>query len=344
MTIKKIDNSVVEPAEKEEDSLLDLTLRPKILNEYIGQDKIKRSLRIFIEAAKKRKEPIEHILLYGPAGLGKTTLARIIAKEAGVNIRITSGPAIEKVADLGSILTNLSSRDILFIDEIHRMNRLVEEILYPAMEEYVLDIIIGKGPSAKTLRLDLPKFTIIGATTRAGLLSSPLRDRFGISHRLDFYSQEEIEKIILRSSKILEVDIDKEGVKTIAASSRQTPRVANRLLKRVRDFAQVEREGKIDREIAQEALKILDVDQLGLDQVDRKILRSIIEKFDGGPVGLETIAAVLSEEEETIAEVHEPYLLQLGFIQRTPRGRIVTELAYKHLKKKYKGRKQTPLL
>jgi Holliday junction DNA helicase RuvB len=317
--------------EKTEDVKLDATLRPQNFSEYVGQNKIKRNLDILIGAAKKRKEPIEHVLLYGPAGLGKTTLAHIIAKEMGANIRATSGPAIEKVGDLGSILTNLNDGDIFFIDEIHRLNKLIEEVLYPAMEDFKLDIIIGKGPSAKTLQLDLPRFTLIGATTRLGAISSPLRNRFGGIHRLDFYENEEIEKIIHRSSGILSIPVDSAGAKMISLCSRRTPRVANRLLKRVRDFTQMENCELITEDLSRRAFENLEVDELGLEPADRHILRTIIEKFNGGPVGIQTIAAATSEETETIEDVYEPYLLQIGFLTRTPRGRVATELAYKHL-------------
>lgn len=316
---------------KAEDAKLDITLRPQSFSEYFGQEKTKKNLNILIKAAQKRGEPIEHVLLYGPAGLGKTTLAHIIANEMGANIRVTSGPAIEKVGDLGSILTNLNDGDILFIDEIHRLNKLIEEVLYPAMEDFKLDIIIGKGPSAKTLELSLPRFTLIGATTRLGSISSPLRNRFGVVHRLEFYKNEDIEKIIQRSSKILKVPIDSASAKTISRSSRRTPRVANRLLKRVRDFAQVKNEEKITEKLAQQALQNLEIDELGLEPTDRHILTTIVEKFNGGPVGIQAIAAATLEEIETIEDVYEPYLLQIGFLARTPRGRIVTELAYKHL-------------
>jgi Holliday junction DNA helicase RuvB len=314
-----------------EDASLDNTLRPQAFGEYVGQEKIKKNLHILIEAAKKRKESIEHVLLYGPAGLGKTTLSHIIAKEMGVSIKVTSGPAIERVGDLGSILTNLQDGDVLFIDEIHRLNKLIEEILYPAMEDYKLDIIIGKGPSARTLQLDLPKFTLIGATTRLGSLSNPLRNRFGSIHRLEFYTPGEMEHIIRRSARILDIAIDDEGSREIAASSRRTPRVANRLLKRVRDFAQIHDETTITGHIAREALGMLEIDELGLEPTDRHILSAIIEKFRGGPVGLQTIAAVTNEETETIEDVYEPYLIQVGFLARTPRGRVVTEAAFEHL-------------
>lgn len=322
-------------AEQNEDVTLDNTLRPQNFREYIGQDKVKKNLDILIQAAKKRQEPIEHILLYGPAGLGKTTLANIIAKEMGVNIKTTSGPAIERVGDFGSILTNLSDGDVLFIDEIHRLNKSIEEILYPAMEDFKLDIIIGKGPSARTIQLELPKFTLIGATTKLGSLSNPLRNRFGATHRLEFYSEPEIQDILRRSSKILNVDIQDSGLLKIASCARCTPRVANRLLKRVRDFAQIKEHASVDSAIASEALEMIDVDPIGLEPADRHILKTIIEKFGGGPVGLGTIAAATSEEIKTIEDVYEPYLLQLGFLARTPRGRIATEHAYKHLKIPY---------
>ena len=307
------------------------SLRPHTLSEYIGQEKAKQNLSIFIEAARRRTEPLDHVLLHGPPGLGKTTLAGIIAQEMGVNIRITSGPAIEKPGDLAALLTNLSENDILFVDEIHRLNRAVEEILYPAMEDYAIDIIIGKGPSANSIRLDLPKFTLIGATTRAGSLSAPLRDRFGVTLRLELYTPEELATIVKRSAGILNVEIEPEGAMEIARRSRGTPRIANRMLRRVRDFAQVVADGVITRQVADQALLALEVDHLGLDQVDRRMLRAIIENYGGGPVGLETLAATIGEESVTLEDVYEPYLMQIGFLTRTPRGRCVTRKAYEHL-------------
>ena len=307
------------------------SLRPRTLAEYIGQEKAKQNLSIFIEAARRRTEALDHVLLHGPPGLGKTTLAGIIAQEMGVNIRITSGPAIEKPGDLAALLTNLNENDILFVDEIHRLNRSVEEILYPAMEDYAIDIIIGKGPSANSIRLDLPRFTLIGATTRAGSLSAPLRDRFGVTLRLELYTPEELSTIVKRSAGILNVEIEPEGAMEIARRSRGTPRIANRMLRRVRDFAQVVADGVITRKVADQALLALEVDHLGLDQVDRRMLRAIIENYGGGPVGLETLAATIGEESVTLEDVYEPYLMQIGFLTRTPRGRCVTRKAYEHL-------------
>jgi Holliday junction DNA helicase RuvB len=332
------------PTAKKEDSTLDNTLRPTRLKEYVGQKKIKDNLSIFMSAAKKRKEPIEHVLLHGGPGLGKTTLAYIIAKEMGVNIRVTSGPAIERAGDLAAILTNLQAGDILFIDEIHRLNKMIEEVLYPAMEDYKLDVVIGKGPAARTLRLELPKFTIIGATTKINLISSPLRDRFGAHYKLDFYQLEEISDILHRSAKILAIPMEIEAAQEIAKRSRSTPRIANRLLKRVRDYAQVKSSGTIDFNLAQQALDMLEIDALGLDNIDRKILSNIIEKFSGGPVGLQTIAAATSEDMDTLEDIYEPFLMQLGFIARTPRGRVATEHAYKHLKKKIPANQQSKLI
>ncbi len=323
--------TITNSKEKLEDKKLDITLRPQSFSEYVGQEKAKRNLDILIRAAKKRKEPIEHVLLYGPAGLGKTTLSYIIAKEMGVSIKITSGPAIERVGDLGSILTNLNDGDVLFIDEIHRLNKVVEEVLYPAMEDYKLDIIVGKGPSARTLQLDLPKFTLIGATTQLGSISNPLRNRFGITHRLNFYTDSEIKEIIKRSSQILGMEINDSGSSELASCSRWTPRVSNRLLKRARDFAQVNNFNLINKEIARKALEMLEVDNLGLEPSDRHIIKTIIEKFNGGPVGVQTIAAAASEEIQTIEDVYEPYLIQVGFLARTPKGRVVTRSAFNHL-------------
>ncbi len=334
---------IVSPKLKGEEIALDTSLRPKRLTDFIGQDKVKENLRIFIEAAKARGEALDHVLLYGPPGLGKTTLAGVIANEMEVNIKRTSGPAIERAGDLAAILTNLHEGDILFIDEVHRLSRVVEEVLYPAMEDFALDIVIGKGPSARSIRLRLPRFTLIGSTTRIALMTPPLRDRFGAIYRLDFYNQEAMEAIVKRSARILQVEIDEGGVHEIARRARGTPRVANRLLKRVRDYAQVRAQGVITEEVAKAALSMLEVDELGLDDIDRRVLRTIIEKFDGGPVGIDTIAAAISEEADTIMDVYEPYLLQLGFIDRTPRGRVATRHAYEHLGIPYKGEEQPTL-
>ncbi|WP_129597804.1 Holliday junction branch migration DNA helicase RuvB [Anaerophilus nitritogenes] len=322
---------IITTAPRVEDYEVENSLRPRKLDDYMGQDKVKEKLKIFIDAAMMRDESLDHVLLYGPPGLGKTTLSNIIANELGVNIRVTSGPAIERPGDLAAILTNLAENDVLFIDEIHRLNRTVEEILYPAMEDYALDIIIGKGPSARSIRLDLSRFTLIGATTRAGLLTSPLRDRFGVICKLELYEIEDLTNIVIRSAAILGIEIEQKAAIEIAKRSRGTPRIANRLLKRVRDFAQVKGDGLITLKIAKDGLALLEIDELGLDQVDRNIMFTIIQKFNGGPVGLDTLSASTGEERNTIEDVYEPYLLQLGFMQRTPKGRTITSLGYKHL-------------
>ena len=326
-----LENRLVAPEITKDDNEIDFSLRPKTLNEYIGQEKVKENLSVYIEAAKNREEPLDHVLLYGPPGLGKTTLSAIIAHELGVNIRITSGPAIEKPGDLAALLTNLSENDVIFIDEIHRLSRSIEEVLYPALEDYALDIIIGKGPAARSIRIDLPKFTLVGATTRAGQLTSPLRDRFGVMLRLELYSNEELCDIILRSAVILGIACDKTGAMELAKRSRGTPRIANRFLKRVRDFAEVMGNGKITEDIVKIALDRMEVDSLGLDSLDKRMLLMIIKGYNGGPVGLETLASAIGEEAVTLEDVCEPYLMQLGFLSRTPRGRCATMLAYKHL-------------
>ncbi|MEF2877253.1 MAG: Holliday junction branch migration DNA helicase RuvB [Blautia sp.] len=315
----------------EEDLRTEGSLRPQFLRDYIGQEKAKSNLKIYIEAAKQRGDALDHVLFYGPPGLGKTTLAGIIANEMGVHMKVTSGPAIEKPGEMAAILNNLQENDVLFVDEIHRLNRQVEEVLYPAMEDYAIDIMIGKGATARSIRLDLPKFTLVGATTRAGLLTAPLRDRFGVVHHLEFYTEEELQTIILHSAKVLGVEIDREGALEMAKRSRGTPRLANRLLKRVRDFAQVKYDGKITREVADFAMDLLEVDKYGLDQTDRLLLNTIMDKFSGGPVGLDTLAAAIGEDSGTIEDVYEPYLIKNGFLLRTPRGRALTELAYHHL-------------
>ena len=315
---------------RQEDIEIETKLRPQTIDTYIGQKKVKETLKVYIEAAKIRNEPLDHVLLYGPPGLGKTTLSNIIANEMGVNIKTTSGPAIERPGDMAAILNSLNEGDILFVDEIHRLNRTIEEVLYPAMEDFSLDIMIGKGPSSKSIRVDLPKFTLIGATTRIGLLTNPLRDRFGVISRLEMYEAQELKHIVIRSAGVLDIEIDDEGALEIARRSRGTPRIANRLLKRVRDFAQVRYDGKINKKVADETLNLLEVDKLGLDNIDQKILKTIIEKFSGGPVGLDNLAVSIGEESDTIEEVYEPYLIQLGFIKRTPRGREITNIGYKH--------------
>ena len=326
-----MDRRIINTELKNEEAVMENNLRPSSLKEYIGQRKVKDNLKVYIDAARLRREPLDHVLFYGPPGLGKTTLACIIAEEMGVDIKITSGPAIEKPGEMAAVLNNLKEGDVLFVDEIHRLNRQVEEVLYPAMEDFAIDIMIGKGASAKSIRLDLPKFTLVGATTRAGLLTAPLRDRFGVISKLEFYDIEELRDIIIRSSAVLGVDIDEAGATELARRSRGTPRLANRLLKRVRDFAQVKYDGIITKEVASDALDILEVDRYGLDNGDRTILNTIIEKFGGGPVGLDTLAAALGEDAGTLEDVYEPYLIKNGFINRTPRGRVATELAYKHL-------------
>lgn len=333
------ENRIITTSETIEDKESEYSLRPRVLDEYIGQKKAKENLKVFIEAAKQRGDALDHVLLYGPPGLGKTTLAGVIANEMGVNLRITSGPAIEKQGDLAALLTNLSQDDILFVDEIHRLSRSVEEILYPAMEDYALDIIIGKGPSARSIRLDLPQFTLIGATTRAGALAAPLRDRFGVISRLEMYTNEELATIVNRSAGILGIKIEPDGAAEIASRSRGTPRIANRLLKRVRDFAQVMSDGIITGELADMALSKLEIDKLGLDASDKRMIKTVIEHYDGGPVGLDTLAATIGEESDTIEDVYEPYLMQIGFINRTPRGRMVTKRAYDHFGIPY-GRKK----
>jgi len=334
---------IVSPKNKTEETGLDVRLRPQSLEEYIGQDRVKANLGILLQAAKGRGEPLDHVLIYGPPGLGKTTLAHVVANEMGVNIRITAGPAIERAGDLAAILTNLRQGDVLFVDEVHRLGKAVEEVLYPAMEDFCLDIVIGKGPGARSIRLKLPRFTLIGATTRLALMTAPLRARFGAVYRLDFYEPAAMRAIVERSARILGVVIDQPGISEIAQRARGTPRVANRLLRRVRDFAQVRADGSITQTVAEDALILLEVDPLGLDEIDRRVLRTIIEKYDGGPVGLDTIGAALSEEPDTIMDVVEPYLLQLGFLDRTPRGRIATRLAYEHLGLAYHGAPQASL-
>lgn len=326
-----MDNRIITTDVMEEDFYLEGNLRPQTLDEYIGQEKTKNTLKVYIEAAKQRHDSLDHVLFYGPPGLGKTTLSGIIANEMGVHMKVTSGPAIEKPGEMAAILNNLQEGDILFVDEIHRLNRQVEEVLYPAMEDYAIDIMIGKGASARSIRLDLPKFTLVGATTRAGLLSAPLRDRFGVMHHLEFYTHEELQTIIIRSAQVLGVEIDEKGAAEIAKRSRGTPRLANRLLKRVRDFAQVKYDGRITYDVACFALNLLEVDQYGLDKIDRRILQTMIVNFQGGPVGLETLAAAIGEDSGTLEDVYEPYLLQNGFLNRTPRGRMASALAYKHL-------------
>jgi Holliday junction DNA helicase RuvB len=327
------DKPIVSPENSEEEQKYDISLRPKTLDEFVGQEKLKENLKVFIEAAKKRKQPLDHCLFYSPPGLGKTTLAHIISRELGVNLRTTTGPVLERVGDLAAILTGLSPGDVFFIDEIHRLNRMVEEALYPVMEEFALDIIIGQGPSAKTIKIDVPRFTLIGATTRAGLITSPMRDRFGIVEHLDFYTDGELKQIVVRSSRILKVAVTDEAAEIIASRSRGTPRIANRLLRRIRDFAEVRSDGSVAPEIVKESMAALEIDEKGLDSMDRRILSAIIDKFSGGPVGIETLSVAVSEEVDTITDVYEPYLMQAGFIARTPRGRVATANAYAHLGK-----------
>ena len=338
------ENEIVAGTFNDHDEELEPSLRPQKLPQFIGQNKVKEVLNIFIESAKMRNQPLDHVLLSGPPGLGKTTLANIISNELGVNIRVTSGPAIERAGDLAAILTNLNENDVLFIDEIHRLNKVVEEIMYPALEDFALDIIIGKGPSARSIRLDLPKFTLIGATTRSGMLASPLRDRFGVMCNLDFYEPADLKEIVLRSAGIINIEIGEKGAEEIAKRSRGTPRIANRLLKRVRDYAIVKSKGIIDLETADRALKMLEIDEIGLDRLDRRILNTIIDFYKGGPVGLDTLAASIGEEKVTIEDVYEPYLLQIGYLNRTPRGRVVSELGYRHVKKTRKKEDQINVL
>ncbi len=338
------ENEIVASTLNDREEELELSLRPQKLSQYIGQNKVKEVLNIFIESAKMRSQPLDHVLLSGPPGLGKTTLANIISNEMGVNIRVTSGPAIERAGDLAAILTNLNENDVLFIDEIHRLNKTVEEIMYPALEDFALDIIIGKGPSARSIRLDLPKFTLIGATTRSGMLASPLRDRFGVMCNLDFYEPVDLKEIVLRSAGIIDIQIDEKGAEEIAKRSRGTPRIANRLLKRVRDYAIVKSKGIIDLKTADKALKMLEIDEIGLDKLDRRILNTIIDFYKGGPVGLDTLAASIGEEKVTIEDVYEPYLLQIGYLCRTPRGRVVSEKGYKHVNKIRKKEDQISML